>query len=126
MSDELIGFTEKEISDLRGTEIVYIFNEGTHPLLDGKSTDAYVAQADRRKGITIMGSLPDCINTEDFSKSINDSDDIILQCCILGCGVNSDSSISLLNKYVTAIRSGVFSVPAEIASLSRITDICAF
>ena len=103
--------SEEDISELRGMEFKYV--------LCGDLIDAYVAQADRRKGITIMGSLPD--SYEEY-----DGRDVILQCC--SCqDVNNDVYISILNNYRDAILSGVFHVPShDSGDQEYMSKICPF
>jgi len=101
-------FTSTEIEALKGTEIVYVFNKSNGPILDGKSTYAYVAQADVSKGITIMGAPPDGTAHEFGAK---EGIDVVLSCCTVSSRNTEAENDNLLGHYMDNIRNGVFNIP---------------
>ena len=100
----------KAIRDLRGMEFIYKFTEGNGTELDGKVTDAYVAEADINIGITIKGRLPVGIDYEAYGlKNVND--DVVLQCCACNGAHNASDVgyIAILHSFMAGILSGVMS-----------------
>ncbi len=119
--------TDKEVSDLRGMELIYLFDDGNGPELSGKSTPAYVAQADRSKGITIMGCIPE----GDYPDScgFTPGKEVILQCCNSHGAPDAEDFVEILSEYITLIKSGVFQrTSADTASKGSagMHEACAF
>jgi len=110
--------TAGEVSSLKGTEIIYVFDESNGDILNGKVCKAYVAQSDVDKGITIMGHLPD---------DGDDVPDCVIQCCNSHGNPDSEDYIEILNKYITLIKSGVFEDnTASGGDVYYMNESCAF
>jgi len=101
--------TAEEVKALLGVEFDFTFETYNGEGLDGATVRAYVAQADAKIGISIMGKLPDDADLELYGISEEDKDnDIILQCCN-SCGdPDAEDYIDIFNKYVELIKSGHF------------------
>ncbi len=104
----MLDYTEEEIAALKGSEFSYEFSEKNGQYLDGKSTYAYVAQADINKGITIMGTLPaGTANALGAEEGV----DVILSCCKFSLNNTDAENNALMKHYVDNVRSGVFNTP---------------
>ena len=115
--------SEEEIKNLRGIEFIFMYHdEDDNSIVE---VPAYVAQADRNKGITIRGKLP----FEDKYNLYENSDDVILACCSKNSAeIDDPYYLYNLNKYKIMVLSGKFDDHFDdFSRASNILDgVCAF
>ena len=92
--------TEKEVSDLRGTEFKFTFTDSNGELLSGNTVDAYVAQSDLGVGITIKGLLPKHLRSE------YGHGEKVLQCCQHNGEPESKDYLDMVRQYINLIKHG--------------------
>jgi len=116
-----IKLSQQEISALRGTNVLYRYSVG------GITTDieAFVSQADKNKGITIMGNLPKGMDRV-LDKIHGNDKDVILCCCNSHGDVN-ERYIEVINRYIDNIKAGIIiPVGIDCGTGRNLSGTCAF
>lgn len=119
----MIKLSAEEVKALRGTEVTYRYTNTHGPEPVVTDVDAYVAQADIKKGITIMGILPE--GMDDLLSDIHGNEKDVILCCCNSHGDVDETYEEIINHYIDQIQRKVFS-PRLVAGSANLTGSCAF